>query len=88
MPILNRINIENKSTKQTKSKRITFVATYCPLLKSLQLLINKHLNILYLDKNAKEVFLPGPMETFRSSRKLIRYLRRANVNPQERATGP
>ena len=85
MPILNRINIENNSTKQSKSKRITFLVTYCPLLKSLQNLINKHLNILYL---GKEVFTSGSMATFRRSRKLIIYLRRAKVNPQERASGP
>ena len=65
-----RFNKENSNTKQSKSKGVTFVVTYHPLLKSFQSLINKHLNILYLDENAKEVFMPGPMVTFRSSRKL------------------
>ena len=80
-------NKENNNTKQSKSKQVTFVVTYHPLLKSFQSLINKHLNILYLDENAKEVFMPGPMVTFRSSRKLSSYLVRAKLYPLERVTG-
>ena len=57
-------NKENSNTKQSKSKQVTFVVTYHPLLKSFQSLIDKHLNILYLDENAKDVFMPGPMITF------------------------
>ena len=64
-----------------------FVVTYHPLLKSFQSLINKHLNILYLDENAKEVFMPGPMVTFHSIRKLSSYLVRATLHPLERVTG-
>ena len=82
-----RSNKENSNTKQSKSKRVTFVVTYRPLLKSFQSLINKHLNILNLDENAKEVFMPGPMVTFRSSRKLSSYLVRAKVYRLERVTG-
>ena len=40
----------------------------------LQSLINKHLNIFYLDENAKEVFISGPMVAFHSRRKLSSYL--------------
>ena len=58
-------NKENTNTKQSKSKRVTFVVTYHSLLKSFQSLINKHLNILYHNENAKEVFMPGPMVTFK-----------------------
>ena len=47
-----RFNKENSNTKQSKSKEVTFVVTYHPLLKSFQGLINKHLNILYLDENS------------------------------------
>ena len=82
-----RFNKENSNTKQSKSKGVTFVVTYHPLLKSFQSLINKHLNILYLDENAKEVFMPGPMVTFRSRRKLSNYLVRAKLYPLERVTG-
>ena len=64
-----------------------FVATYHPLLKSFQNLINKHLNILYLDENAKEVFMLGPMVTFRSKGKLSIYLVKTKLYPLERVTG-
>ena len=57
------------------------------MLKFFQSLINKHLNILYLDENAKEVFMPGTIVTFRSSRKLSSYLVRAKLYPLERVTG-
>ena len=69
-----RFNKEYSNTKQSQSKRVTFVVTYQSLLKSLQSLLNKYLNILYLDENSKDVFMPGPMITFRSSRKLSSYL--------------
>ena len=82
-----RFNKENSNTKQSKSKQVTFVVTYHPLLKSFQSVINRHLNILYLDENAKEVFMPGPIVTFCSSRKLCGYLVRANLYPLERVTG-
>ena len=65
----NRFNKENSNTKQSKDKGVTFAVTYHLLLKSFQSLINKYLNILYLDENS--FFMPGPMVTFRSSRKLI-----------------
>ena len=57
------------------------------MLKSFQSVINKHLNILYLDENAEEVPMPGPMVIFRSSRKLSSYLVRAKLYPLERVTG-
>ena len=63
-----RFNKEGSNNKQSKYKRVTFVVTYRPLLKSFQSLINKYLSILHLDENAKEVFMPGPLVTFLSSR--------------------
>ena len=82
-----RFNKENSNTKQSESKGVTFVVTYHPLLKSFQSLINKHFNNLYLDENAKDVFMPGSMVTFPSSRKLCSYLVRAKLYPLERMTG-
>ena len=58
------------------------------MLKSFQSLINKHLNILYLDENAKEIFMPGSMVTFRSSRKLSSYLVRAKLYTYFRVKNP
>ena len=43
------INI-NRIKRQKGTKGVNFVVTYHPLLKSLQGLINKHLNILYIDE--------------------------------------
>ena len=82
-----RFNKENSNTKQSKSKRVTFVVTHHPLLKSFKSLINKRLNILYLDENAKEVFMTGPKVIFCSCRKLSSYLLRAKLYPLERVTG-
>ena len=73
--------------KQSTYKGVAFVFTYHPLLKSFQSFINNHLNILYLDENSKEVFMPGPMVKFRSSRKLSSYLVRVKLYPPERVTG-
>ena len=78
---------ENGNTKQSKSKEVTFIVTYHPLLKSFQSLINKHLNILYLDENTKEVFIPGPMVTFHGSRKLSSCLVRTKLYSLERVSG-
>ena len=47
-----RFNKEKCSTKQNKSKGVTFAVTYHPLLKPFQSLINKHLNIVYLNENS------------------------------------
>ena len=82
-----RFDKENRNTKKSKSKRVSFVLTYHLLLRSFQSLINKHLNILYLDGNAKEIFMPGPMVTFRGSRKPSSYLVKAKLYPVERVTG-
>ena len=82
-----RFNKQNSNTKQSKSKGVTFVVIYYPSLKSLQSLISKILNILYLDENVKEGFMPGSMLTFRSSKKLTSYLVRAKLYPLKRMTG-
>ena len=60
------------------------VATYHPLLKSLSKIISKNLHLLYMDDEVKRVFTPGPMISFRSSRKLSSYLVRAKLYPTER----
>ena len=53
-------NKENSNNKQIKSKRVTFVVTCHPLLKSFQSLINKHLNIFILMKILKKFLCLGP----------------------------
>ena len=74
-------------SKQSRSKGVTFAVRYHPFFKFFQSLINNHLNILYFDENSKEVFMPGPMVTFRNSRSLSSYLVRVTLYPPERVTG-
>ena len=47
--------------RDTKIKRIPLVITYHPLLKEFANVIRKHLHTLYLNKDVKEIFTPGPM---------------------------
>ena len=60
----------NMVKRQKRAKRVTFIVTYHPLLKSLQSLINKNFNILRIDKEVKKVLKPSPMVTYFSARKL------------------
>ena len=46
--------------------------------------IDKYLNLLYMNNEVKRVFTPKPMISFRSARKLSSYLVRAKLYPNER----
>ena len=46
--------------KDTKMKGILLVITYHPLLKDFASVVRKHLYILYLNKEVKEIFTTGP----------------------------
>ena len=50
-------------------------------------MLNKHLHILYIDQEAKNVFTPGPMATFCSACNLSSYLVREKLYPMERIVG-
>ena len=63
----------------------TLVITYHPLLRDFASVIRKHLYILYLSKEVKEIFTPGPMVSFRGARKLGSYLVRAKLHPIKRS---
>ena len=54
-----------------KYKLVTFVVRYHPSLKSFHSLINKHLNIFYLDKNGKKNFMSEQRVTFCSREKAV-----------------
>ena len=68
-------------------KGIPLVITYHPLLKDFASVIRKHLYILYLSKEVKEIFTPGPMVSFRGARKLGSYLVKTKLYPIERSVG-
>ena len=73
--------------KHDSKKGIPLVVTYHALLKSLSKIISKNLHLLCMDEEVKRVFTPGPMISFRSSRKLSSYLVRAKLYPTERVVG-
>ena len=73
--------------RDTKIKGVTLVITYHPWLKDFVSAIRKHLYILYLSKQVKEIFTPGPMVSFWGARKLVSYLFRAKLYPIERSVG-
>ena len=62
---------KNRSSKRGKSlKAISFVMTYHPKLKSMNKVILKYLDLLYMDNEVKRVFTPKPVISLRSARKL------------------
>ena len=85
---LGKVKFSNKvGNKQRKEKGIHFVVTYHPILKNIGNIIRKNLYLLYVNEQAKNVFTPGPMISFRSARKLSSYLVRAKLYPIERTVG-
>ena len=85
---LGKVKFSNKvGNKQQKEKGIPFVVTYHPILKNIGNIIRKNLYLLYMNEEAKKVFTPGPMISFRSARKLSSYLVRAKLYPIERTVG-
>ena len=61
--------------------------TYHPKPKSMNKLILKHLDLLYMDKKVKRVFTPKHTISFQSVRKLSSFSVRAKFYPNERTVG-
>ena len=79
---------KNRNTKRGKSlKTVLFVMTYHPTLKSMNKVILKYLNLLYMDKEVERVLTPKPKISFRIARKLSSYFVRAKLYPTERTVG-
>ena len=76
----------NKRKSQV-SKGVPLVIKFYPKFKLIGQLLNKHLHILHMDQETKNVFTPGPIATFCSERKLSSYLVRAKLYPIERIVG-
>ena len=47
--------------RETSLKVIPFIVTYNPILKSMDKVILKNLNLLYMDKEVNRVFTPKPI---------------------------
>ena len=76
----------NFGKSSNKSKGVTFVLTYHPLLKKVNYIIKKHIHLLCMNEEVKKVFQPGPMVSFQSPRNLSNYLVRAKIYPMEKKT--
>ena len=72
---------------ETLEKGVHFILTYHLLFKSMGKIINKNVNLLYMDSEVKKVFTPKPMISFRSARKMSSYLVRAKLYSEERTKG-
>ena len=68
-------------------KGIPLVITCHPLLKDFLSVIRKHLYILYLSKEVKEIFTPGPMVSLEGAKEMGSYVARAKLYPIERSVG-
>ena len=76
-----------EKTKKSKSKGVPFAATYDPSLNCLRKIIRDNTYLLYMNEEVKNLFLPGPIVSFRSARKLRSYLARAKLYPLHRKVG-
>ena len=72
------------STRKNNAKGVPLVVTYCPGLKGINQIINKNLQLLYMDQEVKKVYMPKPMVSFCSASKLSSYLVRAKLYPLKR----
>ena len=50
-------------------------------------IVNKNLNLLYMDNKVKKVFTPKPMISFHSARKMSSHIVKAKLYPEEQAEG-
>ena len=73
--------------RDTKMKGILLVITYHPLPKEFTSVIRKHLYILCLIKEVKEIFTPGTMVSFQWAKKMGSYLVTAKFCRLERSAG-
>ena len=72
--------------RDTKMKENSLVITDHSLLKDFGS-VRKHLYILYLNKEVKEIFTADYMVSFRGARKLGSYFVKAKLYPLERSVG-
>ena len=63
------------------------VLIYHAKLKSLNKILTKYLYLLYIGKEVKKAFIPKPMISFQSARKLSNYLVRAKIYPSKELLG-
>ena len=85
---MKKVKFSEKISNNSKvSKGHAFVVTYHPSLNCLSRIIKDNLNILYMSRDTKVVFSPGPMVSFTSLHRISSYLVRAKLCPLERFVG-
>ena len=77
----------NKNKTRKKSKWVSVVITFHPILEDFGNIIDRNLYLLYMDQEAQKVFMPGPMITFLSARILSNHLVRTKLHLLERTVG-
>ena len=79
----------SESSRRTnkKGKGVCLVATHHPLLQNIGRIFHRYLDLLYTDQEAERVFTPGPMASFRNSRKISNYLVRDKLHPLQSRVG-
>ena len=76
-------NLQNEK----REKGVPFVVTYIPILNSLSKIIRDNIYLLNMNEKVRKTFSPGPMVSFRSARKLCRYLVWVKLYPLQRKVG-
>ena len=85
---MKKVRFSEQGQKSKKvEKGVPFVVTYHPLLSKLSSIIHRNLYLLYMNQDVKNVFTPGTMVSYRSTRKISSYLVRAKLYPLERKVG-
>ena len=77
----------NFGKSSNKNKGVSLVLTYHPLLKKVNCIIRKKINLLHMNEEVKNVFQLGPVVSFRSPRNSSSYLVRAKLYSLERKIG-
>ena len=68
-------------------KGMPFVVTYHLQSKNLGRIINQNIYLLNMNEDTERVFLPRPIVSFRSPRKISSYLVRTKFYPLDRVVG-
>ena len=84
---INVIGGGNGKIKSKERKGIPFVVTYHPCLANLNNILRKHLYLLNINPEIKDVFAFNPFVSFRAARTLRNFLVRAKIYPLQRRTG-
>ena len=79
---MKKVKFSEKGSKKSKgSKGVPFVVTYHLSLNGFSRISKDNLNILHMSHEAKVVFSPGPMVSFRCACRISSYLVRAKLYP-------